>query len=169
MISCKKIVIASLVGFMVFATNLHAQEIKDPLPDQPFSPEKEKKIDQLEVLAIPDVFTFLSSDEFLDEEDYLNKAIYKAFNHRSEQAVKFALEYVRSTKVHNNPGDLQNFYIAKQTLQVFPDQSLESLIDLYSSGGPKVRRNIIEVIGQMAGRPNGRRAIDPGTLNRRPG
>lgn len=151
MTESKGIVICVLIGFMVFATCPRAQELKEPVTDQSFSTEKEKKIDQLDIMAIPDVFAFLRSDELLDDEEYLNKAIFKAFNHRSEQAVQFALGYVRSAQIQKNLTGHQDFYIAKRALQIFPDQSLESLLDLYSSGGPKVRKNVIEVLGQMTG------------------
>jgi hypothetical protein len=141
-----------LVGLVVFAhSRVWAQEPAGTGSNQSLSLEKEKKIHQLVAMTIPEVFTILKSSEFFDDEEYLNKAIYTAFNHRSEQAVQFALGYVRSTQLEKSLTGTQDLYIAKQTLQIFPDQSLESLLDLYSSGGPKVRRNVIEVLGQMDG------------------
>jgi hypothetical protein len=150
----KTIVICLLAGFIFFAPgSARAQEPANPDLEQTFSPAKEKKIDQLAAMDIPAVFSALRSAEFLGEEAYLNKAIFTAFNHRSEQAAQFALRHVRSTQAEKSPTGPQDFYIAKKTLQLFPDQALESLLDLYSSGGPKVRKNVIEVSGQMSGEP----------------
>jgi hypothetical protein len=148
----KTIAILLLVGLVIFAPNrARTQEPTGTGSSQTLSLENEKKIHQLATMTIPEVFSSLRSEQFLDDEEYLNKAISVAFNHRREQAVEFALGYVRSTQLQKSPTGAQDLYIAKQTLHIFPDQSLESLLDLYSSGGPKVRRNVIEVLGQMDG------------------
>ncbi|MCU0598896.1 MAG: hypothetical protein MUE70_06505 [Desulfobacterales bacterium] len=148
----RAIAICLLVGFMIFKPGpLRAQDPAAQGFDRGFSPEKEKKIDQLQAMEIPAVFASLRSEEFFDEEEYLNSSIYRAFNHRSEQAVQFALGIIRSTRPQEHPTGPQDFYIAKQILQIFSDQSLEKLLDLYGSGGPKVRKNVIEVLGQMSG------------------
>lgn len=148
-----RIIAVSFLGLFIVSASSTAwsQEFKMPGLDRTFSSEKEQQIDQMVAMTVPAVFASLRSAEFFDDEEYLNKAIYKAFNCRSDQAVQFALGYVRSTQIRQSPTGPQDFYIAKQTLQIFPDQSLESLLDFYSSGGPKVRRNVIEVIGQVAG------------------
>jgi hypothetical protein len=148
----KIIAIFLLVGLFIFTPiQGWTQESTGTGSSQTLSPEKEKKIHQLAAMTISEVFSSLRSGEFFDDEEYLNKAISLAFNHRSEQAVQFALGHVRSTQLEKSPTGAQDLYIAKKTLQIFPDQSLESLLDLYSSGGPKVRRNVIEVLGQMDG------------------
>ncbi len=148
----KKIVMCLLAGFIAFAHGLgRGQEPVKPGVDRTFSAAQEQSIDQLTALAIPDVFKRLTSDEFLDEEAYLNKAIYMAFNRRVAQAVEFALGHVRSTEPQQNPTSPEELYIAKKTLQIFQDQALKSLLDLYSSGKPKTRKNVIEALGQMEG------------------
>ena len=128
-----------------------AQEPQVPKVDQQFSLEKENRIKQLDALTVPAVFEGLRSAEFFDEEAYLNKAIYEALGPRSTDALQVALGYVRSTQAQLSPEASQNLYLAKKFFQIFPDESLESLLDLYSSGGPKIRRNVIYAIGQMAG------------------
>jgi hypothetical protein len=48
-----------------------------------------------------------------------------------------------------------DFYIGKKTLQIFPSESVGSLINLYnSSTDPAVRGNIICVLGTMEGGQN---------------
>ena len=138
MTATKIIAICLLVGLMVFTPDrARTQEPAGPGSDRTLSPAKVKKIDQLAAMPIPEVFTILRSPEFLDEEEYLNKAIYTAFNHRSEQAVQFALGYVRSTQLKKIPTGTQDFYIAKQTLQIFPDQSWKACLIYTAAGGPK--------------------------------
>lgn len=128
-----------------------AQEPQVPKVNQQFSLEKENRIMQLEVLSVPDVFDNLRSTEFFDEEAYLNKAIYVSLGPRSTESLQVALGYVRSSQIQISLEASQNLYLAKKFFQIFPDESLESLLDLYSSGGPKTRRNVIYAIGQMAG------------------
>lgn len=128
-----------------------AQELQVPKVDQHFSLEKENRIKQLEALSVPAVFDNLRSTEFFDEEAYLNKAIYVSLGPRSTEALQVALGYVRSNQIQISLEASQDLYLAKKFFQIFPDESLESLLDLYSSGWPKTRRNVIYAIGQMAG------------------
>lgn len=152
MMGKKIIIICLLAGSMVFSPGLsRAEEPSIPGLDQTFSSEKEKKIDELTDKPIPAVFSSLTSAAFFDEEAYLNKAIYRAFNHRSAEAIQFALGHIRLPQVKTSLTSAKEFYIAKQTLHLFSDQALDHLLDLYTSGGPKVRKNVVEAIGQMAG------------------
>jgi hypothetical protein len=128
-----------------------AQEPQVPRLDQRFSLEKENRLKQLETLSMPAVFENLRSAEFFDEDEYLNKAIYVAFSPRSTEALEVALGYVRSTQIQKSPDAAQNLYLAKRMFQIFPDEALDSLLDLYESGGPKIKGNVIYAIGQMAG------------------
>jgi hypothetical protein len=128
-----------------------AQEPQVPRVDQRFSLEKENRLKQLEALSVPAVFESLRSAEFFDEEEYLDKALFVAFGPRSSEALQVALGHVRSTQAPKSPEASQNLYLAKRLFQIFPDEALESLLDLYESGGPKIKRNVIYVAGQMAG------------------
>jgi hypothetical protein len=127
------------------------QEPQVPRVDQRLSPDKEKRIQELRALSVPAVFERLRAAEFFDDGEYLDKAIYTAFGPRSPEALKAALGYVRSTQIQTNPDASQNLYLAKRFFQIFPEESLESLLNLYESSGPKVRRNVLYAAGQMAG------------------
>jgi hypothetical protein len=141
-----------LVGFMCFALGIaNAAEPARPKVDQAFSPEKEERIIQLAAFPVDVVFENLKAPEFTSEEEYLNKAIYRAFDGRKAEAVELALGYVKSGQIQKSEEGPQNLYVAKKIFEIFPEESLEGLLDLYGSGGPKVRRNVIYVIGQMAG------------------
>lgn len=142
------LVVASLFFAIGFA---HAAEPAAPDVSQVFSPEKENKIHQMSGFTVEAVFDSLSSEEFFGEENYMNKAVYVAFSGRRFEAVQHALGYVRSTQILTSAEGSKNLYIAKKTCQIFPDEALEILLDLYFSGASKVRRNILYVIGEMRG------------------
>jgi hypothetical protein len=128
-----------------------AQEPLIPRVDLEFSGEKELAIDQLENRSLETVFEAFRSPQFFDQEEYLDKAIFDTLNYRTDEAVSFMMRYVQSTNANGKPDSARNLYIAKRVARVFPDEALNSLLDLYSSAGPKVRANVIYVIGQMAG------------------
>jgi hypothetical protein len=128
-----------------------AAEPVRPNVDQVFSPEKEERIGQLAGLSVQEVFENLKAPELISEEELMSKAIHVAFQGREAQAVQMALGYVRSEMIQKGPDGPQNLYVARKVLQVFPDEAVDSLLDLYSNGGPKVKRNVIYVMGEMAG------------------
>lgn len=146
------IAIYVIVGIMILAFgSAYAGAPSLPKVDRQFSLEKEQRIHQLEHLSIQAVFQAFESPEFFDEVDYLDKAIFQAFNFRTGQAIDRALGYARSTRIANSPEGGWKLYIAKRIVQVFPDEALDGLLDIYASSGPKIRANVIYMIGQMAG------------------
>jgi hypothetical protein len=143
---------AIIVWFMAIASGFaQIQEPKLPRVDQQFSIQKEKRIDELEHSDMQAVFEALKSPGFFDEEEYLNKAIYRAFNHRAEEVIEFVMGAVRSTRSASENEGARDLYLAKRILQIFPERSMDRLLDLYSSAGPKIRANVIYVVGQMVG------------------
>jgi len=127
-----------------------AEEPTKPTVDQTFSAEKESRINELANLSLQDAFDTLNSHEFLEQDAYLNKAIFQALGFRSDAAIGLALNYVQSPQTQSKDTDGQPLYLAKRIFQVFPETALDSLLDLYDSSGPKVRANVIYVMGQMA-------------------
>lgn len=140
-----------LAGLFFVTGFVYAAEPAAPDVSQVFSPEKENKIQQLSGFTVEAVFDSLRSEEFFSEENYMNKAVYVAFGERRSEAVQHALGYVRSAQIKTSAEGPKNLYIAKKTCQIFPDEALETLLDLYFSGAPKIRRNILYVIGGMSG------------------
>lgn len=141
-----------LVGFICLMVGMaHADEPGRPRIDQIFSPEKEARINQLAGYSLEDAWEGLKSDDFISEEDYLNKAVHVAFAAKSGDAVEMALRYVRSGSVQKDAEGARNLYMARKICEVFPDEALEPLLDLYNNGGPKIRKNVIYVLGQLAG------------------
>lgn len=147
-----KTIMALSVGLLCLAIGIaSAAEPGRPNVDQVFSPEKEEKISQLAGGSVQEVFQDLKALEFISEDEFMSKAIHVAFQGREAEAVQMALGYVRSEMIQTGPNGPQNLYIARKVLQLFPDEAVDRLLDLYSSGGPKVKRNVIYVMGEMAG------------------
>jgi len=130
---------------------VYPEEPVVPDVDHTFSMERERRIDQLERLSSRNVINAFVSPEFFDQEDYLDKAIFRAFDHRSHEAIGLALGYVQSTQVGEEGESARKLYIAKRMFQIFPEEVVDDLINIYSRSGPKVRSNVIYVVGQMAG------------------
>ena len=152
MMKTKKFSILVLIAFAFsFAGVASAVEPAVPRLDGKLSPEKEQRIRELQGVDIQTAFVSLKSPEFFADEDYFNKAVYLAFRDRTGETVNSALQYVRSTQAQANPEGLRNLYLARRVFQVFPNAALDILLDIYTSGGPKVRKNVIYVLGQMAG------------------
>jgi hypothetical protein len=141
-----------LVWFLCWPFGIaNAVEPARPDVNQRLSTQKEERFNQLVDLSVENAFKKLKAPEFMADEEYLNRAIHEAFKDRKEEAVEIAMTFVRSKQVQKSEDGPENLYIAKQVLHVFPGVALESLLDLYGSAGPKVRRNVVYVLGEMAG------------------
>ncbi len=148
-----KIFTAVIIVWLMTITNVFSQLQEPTMPrvDQQFSVEKERRIDELENLDLKTAFSVLALPEFSDDDEYLNKAAYRTFNSRSEEAIGFAIRFVQSPQSVASEEGMKNLYMAKKILQIFPDESLDPLLNLYNIAGPKVRANVIYVMGQMSG------------------
>jgi hypothetical protein len=129
----------------------YAEEPTTPRVDQELAPEKEQRIDQLKNLSLGAVFDALKSPEFFDQEDYLNRAIFVALNFRVPEAIELALGVARSPQIRTSAEGGRSLYISKRIIQVFPNEAVDELLDAYTCGGPKIKANIIYIVGQMAG------------------
>ena len=118
-------------------------------------PPERNEIDQICKLSTEEVFENLKGIEFFVDEDMLNKAVFKAFMHRREEAIELALDYLTLPEREINDGDLidrsQEHYISKKILEVFPHASTSKVVALYESGDDITRGNLIQAMGNMAG------------------
>ena len=76
------ILILFVYAFLGFAAFASAEEPARPRVDRIFDPKKETKIRQLENLSLKETYERLRDADFLANEDFLNKGIHKAFDHR---------------------------------------------------------------------------------------
>ena len=140
-----------IIFFMAIAPVYAQLQTDSPQVDQQFSMEKEKRIKELETMGLYSALEVLSSPEFLSEEEYLDEAIYRAFKNRTEEVIEYMMKVVQSTKSAKNNEGINNLYLAKRIFQIFPDASLNRLIDLYMNTGAEIRANVIYIIGDMDG------------------
>jgi hypothetical protein len=137
---------------------VNAKEPEKPAVKEIFDSKKEAKISEVKNLPLKQAVERLKGMDFLADRDLLNNAIFASFKDRQKEAVTFSVEQLKKprneiidSKLVNRTPDL---YVAKKILQMFPDESLDSLLDLYEGADPGTRANIIYVLGNMEGYPH---------------
>lgn len=150
------------IGFimtMFFATALavsvSAREPEKPVVDYPLESHREAKIVGLDGLKPKEVVQKLKDIDFVIDEPSLHKAIFKAFKHRRTEAVNLALEYLQLSPVGMDDGTPLNrnteLFIAKKILQVFPEEAVAPLLELYKNGDTTTKANILRASGSLPG------------------
>ncbi len=132
-----------------------ASEPQRPEVNRSFGIEKEQKIDRISSYSSGEALEELKSVEFLADEDFLNKAIHKTFHQRKEEGIALSLrnlslpetEIINGRKVHR----ARDIYLARKIAEVFPDESVPLLLQLYGSGDATTKGNVIRVSGRLAG------------------
>jgi len=114
-------------------------------------PVKEAKIKQLANLSTEDVFHNLKREDFFYDDEFLKKGINQAFKNRKEKAVQFAISYLKKGKKTRDIEEAKNFHVAKKILQMLPDESQGYLAELYNTGDPGMRRNVVHAVAGMPG------------------
>jgi len=132
----------------------NAKEPLRPSVGYKFDAEKEAKIRELKDLSLEEAFEKLKDVDFMLNPDFLNKAIFTSFKHRTAQAIDYCIAELGLPRTWMVDGEMQrrqDFYIATQTFRVFPHESLPRLLELYSIAEPMTKGNIIVVLGNMEG------------------
>jgi len=129
----------------------------EPVAKYVLSPDEEEIIRQLENLSLLEVFERLKDADFLFNEALLHNAISTAFEDTQTEAVAIALKYIKSPTVETVNGRVVNrtvdFYVAKKILQLFCDESIQPLLELYENGGAIIKGNVIRVSGSLVDEP----------------
>ena len=112
-------------------------------------PVKEAKIKQLNNLSTEDVFQNLKREDFFYDDEFLKKGINRAFKNRKKEVVRFAISHLQTGQKTRDVEEAKNFHVAKKILQMFPDESQGYLAELYSSGDPRMRRNVVHAVAGM--------------------
>jgi hypothetical protein len=112
---------------------------------------KQAKLQQLKNLSKEDVFQNLKGADFFYDDEFLKKGIDRAFKSRKKEAVLFAIDHIRTGKKTRDVEKAKDFHVAKKILQMFPDESQGYLAELYSSGDPGIRRNVVFAVAGMPG------------------
>jgi hypothetical protein len=135
----------------------NAEEPKRPVVNKTLDSKKEAKILKVKNLQIEQAFNRLQEMDFLADNDLMNKAIYTSFKDRRNEAIAHSVGYLKEPGMQIIEGRMvcqgRDFYVAKKVLQMFPDEALQPLLDLYEGGDPLTRGNVIRVMGNMEGDP----------------
>jgi len=140
----RKISMIFLCGF-ILSTLLTHVDAREAMVD----PVKDAKIQQLTNLSTEDVFQNLKGGDFVYDDEFLKRGIDRAFKNRKQKGVRFAINHIQTGKKTKDIGEARNFHVAKKILQTFPDESQKYLAELYNSGDPRIRRNVVHVVGGM--------------------
>lgn len=155
MIKMNRIVLLAVFFGIMAAAAFGAEEPRKPVVDYPLDPDKEVKVQQLAGLKPKEAFERLKDIDLVTDEPALNKAIFTAFNQRKQRAIDIALEYLKLSRIGSDAERLMtrntDLFVAKKIVQVFSDDAVPRLLDLYKKGDTITRANIIRVSGSLAG------------------
>ena len=117
--------------------------------------KKEKAIQGLEGLSIPQAFKRLKSVDMLTNEMFLNRAVFYAFQHRQKAAVALALNAMKQKTYQQSKNGVVNsrgvdVYVSSKVFEMFPDKAIGHLLKLYQHGDPITRSNIVRASGEIA-------------------
>jgi len=132
-----------------------AFEPQKPDVSRVFDNKKEDVINKTSTLSSAEVLERLKGVDFLLEDEFLSKAIYKSFQHRRNEGIDLSLQilslpkkdFVNGKEVHR----ANDLYIGKKVFEVFPEQSIPRLLKLYATGDATTRGNVIRVSGGLVG------------------
>jgi hypothetical protein len=121
--------------------------------------EKERTIQDLGDLSISKAFDRLGSVDILSDEKFLKKAIYYAFQNRQKASVAFALNAVKQDLYQTSRNGGANkqgidFHVAEKMFEIFPDEAIGPLLQLYHNGDPITRANVVRASGVIANNPS---------------
>ena len=132
-----------------------AFEPQKPDVHRVFDNKKEDVINKTSTLPSAEVLERLKGVDFIGEEEFLNKAIFKSFQHRRNEGIDLSMQllslpqkdFVNGKEVHR----ANDFYIGKKVFEVFPEESIPRLLKLYEMGDATTRGNVIRVSGSLVG------------------
>jgi len=119
------------------------------------TPEREARIAGLQNLSFADAWDELRSVSFLANRTYFRTAIFTALGDQSAEAVAFALEKLKSSRRDYLGEDagyrIPEWRLAMEILRVFSQDALGRLFEIYDTGSPVERRNVIHVLSGIPG------------------
>jgi hypothetical protein len=150
------IVVLTMSFVMLLCNSGNAEEPQRPDVYKALDSEKEARINDVSGLTPEGAFERLRGIDFVTDQDLLHKAIFKTFEHRKAKGIALALNYLKLPVMETKNGKLvdrtADFYVAKKTLEVFPDESVNKLLKLYNRGDAIVRGNVIRASGKISGK-----------------
>ena len=149
-------IVVLIISFSMLLFNLvYAEEPQRPDVYKALSIEKEARITEVMHLTPREAFEQLKGVDFLVEEDLLHKAIFKTYEYRKKEGIDHALRCIKSPQKEMVEGIFVNraddFYIAKNILEVFSNESAGRLSKLYARDNAVVKGNVIRASGKING------------------
>lgn len=144
----------SLSLLIAIASTARAGEPDRPVVNGNFPPKTEAAISALANIPVDDAFRRLKGINYLSDEARMNKAVFTAFAHRDKEAIDRAASSLQEPLFQVVNGKSVNrstdFYVARKIFEVFPDDAVKELLELYARGDSITRGNIIRASGKMA-------------------
>jgi hypothetical protein len=133
----------------------YAAEPERPDVNTIFNIEREVEIEEIAGLSPGKTFNRLKEIDFLINDSFLSRAVFKAFHKRKTEGIVLALASLRSPVFEKKNDALisrtDEMFIAKRILEVFPEESAAGLWEFYRNGNAITRGNVIRASGQVAG------------------
>ena len=132
-----------------------AFEPQKPDVNRVFDNKKEDVINKTSTLPSAEVLERLQGVDFIGEDDYISKTIYKSFKNRRSEGIALSLQNLSLPERENVNGRevyrTKDLYIGKKIFEVFPEESIPKLLKLYETGDATTRGNVIRVSGSLVG------------------
>jgi hypothetical protein len=146
------LVVGCLASLVVVAWAFEPQK---PNVHRVFDNKKEDVINKTSMLPSAEVLERLKGVDFIGEDDYISKTIYKSFQNRRNEGITLSLQNLSLPERENvNVTDryrTKDFYIGKKIFEVFPEDSIPKLLKLYETGDATTRGNVLRVCGSLVG------------------
>lgn len=111
---------------------------------------------QLGEMTVQDAFEKLKEVNYISRNKNLSQGIYAAYNNRKDAAIRHAINVIRKPVIEVYENEVINrgkdFYVAKNILNIFSNESLDYLIQEYENSRNNILKvNIIRVLGGIKG------------------
>jgi hypothetical protein len=145
-----------VMGCLALLTTVSmASEPKRTEFDRALDRNKENAIQYTSNLSATEVFERLKDVDYIADEYYMKKTIYKSFQHREINGIDLSLqklslpekEFTNGKAIHRS----MDLYVVKRILESFPETSIPKLLKLYESGDAVTKGNVLRVSGKLEG------------------
>lgn len=143
------------VSCMVLVMAATAAEPLRPSVDTPLDRAKEEIISTMIGLPADEVYDRLKGMDFFLSEEFSARAVYRVFVNRRAEILARALDSLKSPMLEILDGRLvsrsADIGVARKIFEVFPDESVPAILELYRNGDAITKGNILRVSGRIAG------------------
>jgi hypothetical protein len=132
-----------------------ASEPTRPEFDRVLDRNREDSIQNVSNLSSTEVLKRLKDVDYIADDYYMRKTIYKSFHHRKMEGIDQSLQKLSLPEKQFTNGNVihrtRDLYIGKKIFETFPEDSVPRLLKLYESGDAVTKGNVIRVSGNLAG------------------